>query len=111
MLGLPQRRTNRLANGRIGWHVLLALVMLLMQQAGLRHALQHATLDDGAPTHTVCVECLAHHASDSGVAPTVPALAHATFDHVLTADAARPQCGQGVACVYLSRAPPLVLAV
>lgn len=95
----------------MGWHVLLALAMLLMQQAGLRHALQHAARDDGAPTHTVCVECLAHHASDSGVAPTVPTLAPASFGHVLAADTTLPQCGPGVTCVYLSRAPPLTLAV
>lgn len=105
-----QGRTHRPTNYLMGWHLLLALVMLLMQQAGLRHALQHAALDDGIPTHTVCVECLAHHASDSGVAPTVPTLAQASLDHVLTADAAQPQCGQGVACVYLPRAPPLVFA-
>ncbi|MBI2731983.1 MAG: hypothetical protein HYX44_01305 [Aquabacterium sp.] len=106
MQGRTHRRTKRL----LGWHLLLALVMLLMQQAGLRHALQHAARDEGVPTHTVCVECLAHHASDNGVAPTVPTLTQASLDHVLMADAAQPQCGQGVACAYLSRAPPPVLA-
>lgn len=95
---------------RLGWHTLLALVMLLMQQAGLRHSLQHATRDDGAPTHTVCVECLAHHASDHSAAPTVPVLALASFDHVLTADAAQPQCGQSVVTGYLPRAPPFFSA-
>jgi hypothetical protein len=51
---------------RAGWHWVLALVLLLMQQAGLRHGLQHATRDDGAPTHAACLECVAHHASDAG---------------------------------------------
>jgi hypothetical protein len=92
-----------------GWHLLLVLVMLLMQQAGLRHALQHASRDEGAPTHTVCVECLSHHASDAGAVPTLPALDLARFDHVLTADTAQPQCGQGVPTCYRPRAPPTSL--
>lgn len=95
---------------RLGWHLLLALVMLLMQQAGLRHALQHATRDDGNHAHTLCVECLVHHAADASVAPTVPTLALASFEHVLTADAAQPQCAQGAARAYLARAPPAVFS-
>ena len=88
------------------WHLVLALVMLLMQQAGLRHSLQHALHDDGAPTHAACVECLAHHANDLGTTHTVPALALAEFDHVLTADEAHAQSGHGVQAGYLPRAPP-----
>jgi hypothetical protein len=95
---------------KLGWHMVLALVMLLMQQAGLRHSLQHATRNDSAPTHTVCLECLAHHASDHSMAPTVPALLATTFDHVLTADTAQPQCGHSVQVGYLSRAPPVLPA-
>lgn len=112
MSGFKQARAQTRL-GRIGWHLVLALVMLLMQQAGLRHALQHATdrasRDDGGATHAVCVECLAHHANDTSVTPTVPSLALAHLDHALTADTARPQCGQGFAAHYLSRAPPSVL--
>lgn len=95
---------------RLGWHLLLALVMLLMQQAGLRHALQHATRDDGNHAHTLCVECLAHHAADASVAPTVPTLALGSFEHVLTADAAQPQCAQGAPGAYLARAPPALFS-
>lgn len=95
---------------RWAWHLVLAFGLLLMQQAGLRHALQHATRDDGGATHAVCVECLAHHANDTAVTPTVPSLALARLDHALTADAAQPQCGQGLAASYQSRAPPSVLS-
>lgn len=92
------------------WHVVLALVMLFMQQAGVRHSLQHATNRDSAPAHTACVECLAHHAADSTLLPTVVAPVLGQFDHVLTADAAQPQRGQGVTRAYQSRAPPAVFS-
>jgi streptomycin 6-kinase len=95
---------------RLGWHTLLALVMLLMQQAGLRHSLQHASRDDGAPTHVACLQCLAHHASDHSAAPSLPGLLAATFEHVLTPCTGRAQCGLSVQAGYLSRAPPIVLA-
>jgi hypothetical protein len=88
------------------WHLVLALVMLLMQQAGLRHSLQHALHDDGAPTHAACVVCLAHHANDLGATHSVPTLVLAAVDHVLTADAAQGQRGHCVQTGYLPRAPP-----
>jgi hypothetical protein len=96
---------------RLGWHLLLALVMLLMQQVSLRHALQHAERDDGNQAHTLCVQCLAHHAADASVAPSVATVALARFGHVLTADTAQPQCAQGLACAYLARAPPALFSV
>ncbi|MDO9236509.1 MAG: hypothetical protein Q7U28_10840 [Aquabacterium sp.] len=96
--------------GWFGWHLLLALVMLLTQQAGLRHKLQHTTNDDGAATHSACVVCLAHHGSDHSTTPTVQALVLATFEHVLTADAAQPQRAQSVVTGYLPRAPPVFSA-
>lgn len=95
---------------RLGWHLLLALVMLLMQQAGLRHALQHATRDDGNHAHTLCVECLAYHAADASVAPSKAALALAHFEHVLTADTAQPQCAGSAPGAYLARAPPALFS-
>jgi hypothetical protein len=109
MFGIKQERAG--LPKRLAWHLVLALVLLLMQQAGLRHALQHASRDDGGATHAVCVECLAHHANDTSVTPTVPTLVLAHLDHALTADAARPQCDQGFAACYQSRAPPSVLFV
>lgn len=96
---------------RLGWHLLLALVMLLMQQAGLRHALQHATRDDGNHAHTLCVECLAHQAADASVAASVPTLALARLEHVLTADTAQPQRAGSAPSAYLARAPPAVFSV
>lgn len=89
---------------------MLALAMLLMQQAGVRHSLQHATNDDGAPAHIACLECLALHASDHGATPAALTLALASFDHVLTADAAQPQCGHSVVTGYQPRAPPVLSA-
>ena len=91
-----------------GWHMVLALVMLLMQQAGLRHSLQHALQDERAPAHTACVECLAHHANDVGATHALPVLVLAQFDHVLTADEAQPQRGHSVQTGYLPRAPPVM---
>jgi hypothetical protein len=93
---------------RWGWHTLLALMMLLMQQAGLRHGLLHASRNDSAPTHTVCLECLAHHASDHSVAPTVPQLMAATVVHVLAATLGQAQLGDRFLAGYLSRAPPVL---
>lgn len=95
---------------RLGWHLLLAVLMLLMQQAGLRHALQHGAREDNNPAHTLCVECLAHHAADASVAPTVPSLTLSSFEHVLTADNAQQQCALDVPGAYLARAPPLVFS-
>lgn len=93
---------------KVGWHLVLALVMLLMQQAGLRHSLQHALQDESAPTHAVCVECLAHHANDVGATHAIPALVLVEFGHVLTADEAQPQLGHSVQTGYLPRAPPVL---
>lgn len=106
MMGRMRKQWSR----HLGWYVLLAVFMQFMQQAGWRHALQHATRDEGTPTHTVCLVCLAHHASDASVAPIVPSVPLATFDHVLTAHAAQPQCGQGAARCYQPRAPPWVFS-
>jgi hypothetical protein len=94
---------------RWGWHTLLALMMLLMQHAGLRHGLLHASRDDSAPTHTVCLECLAHHASDHTVAPSVPLLAVVSAEHVRTASSGQAQLGAQFLAGYLSRAPPALL--
>jgi len=92
------------------WHLVLALVMLLMQQAGLRHGLRHALQDEGAPTHAACMECLAHHANDLGATYTVPELVLADVEHVLTSDEAQAQRGHSVQTGYLPRAPPVLSA-
>lgn len=94
----------------MGWHLVLALLLLLAQQAGLRHSLKHATHNEGAATHAVCLECLAHHANDHGSAPTLPVLALAQCEHVLTERVACAQCGHSVQAGYLPRAPPAVFS-
>jgi len=43
---------------RWGWRVLLAVVMLWMQQASLRHDLEHALEDPHQAAHVLCQECL-----------------------------------------------------
>ncbi len=93
---------------RFGAYVVLALSMLLMQQGGLRHALQHGVGDDSLPAHsTLCKDCLSYCAGDV-ITPSPVAL-------VLGADlSAQPvaygqaQCHQAVVAGYLSRAPPTV---
>jgi hypothetical protein len=106
--GMPRARSD--GHARWGWHLLLALVMLWMQQAGLRHALQHIGRNDTAPAHTACLECLAHHAQDHGAAPTVPVLATVSAEHVLTPDQGEAQRTAEAPRVYWSRAPPAAAA-
>ncbi len=92
---------------RIGWRLLLALVLLLVQQAGLRHNLSHATSrDESAPTHAVCLDCLALHASADSITPVVPALALLAHAHVLAAATAQHGAEPRTERVYESRAPP-----
>lgn len=61
-------------NQRLGWHLLLALFMLLMQHGALRHAYHHSANNDQHPAHgTYCKECLSYTATDV-VAPTTQAM-------------------------------------
>jgi hypothetical protein len=93
---------------RLGWHVLLALVLLLMQQAGLRHSLEHIAHDeDSAPTHAACLLCVAHHVQDQAPGSTPPGLLEPIgMGHVLSAVTGQAQCTHGVRLHYRSRAPP-----
>lgn len=50
-------------------HLALALMLLLMQQGALRHALEHEA-DPGHPAHSQCLTCLACHAVDHAAAGT-----------------------------------------
>jgi hypothetical protein len=102
------RRSQILSSWR--WHLVLALVVLLGQQAGLRHSLQHALRDEGAPTHAACIECLAHHASDHVVSHTQPPLALLAIEHVWTDVTGQAQCIPQTEAGYLSRAPPVLSA-
>jgi len=92
---------------RTGWHIVLALVMLLMQQAGLRHAFEHAGHEhDAEPTHAACLLCAAHHAQGHALSHTPPDVAEPLGSHVLRSAAQEGQRGQGVQLNYRSRAPP-----
>lgn len=50
-------------------HLALALMLLLMQQGALRHALEH-DVEPGHPAHSQCLSCLACHAVDHAAAGT-----------------------------------------
>jgi hypothetical protein len=104
----PSRTLSRLT-----WRLALVFVMLLMQQAGWRHSLEHlAHDDDAAPTHAACLLCVAHHVQDHGLAAAPPVIAAPAFSgHVAHADGQRAQCPQGVRLSYRSRAPPSSLSV
>lgn len=92
---------------RWGWHVLLALLMLLLQQASLRHSLGHALADDeGTPTHVACLECLALHAGADTLTPAVPTLALLAHAHVQVAATAHAGREPRTERPYQSRAPP-----
>ena len=103
------KRRPSLIFKRLGWHLVLALSMLLLQQGGIRHALQHAVNDDAAPAHsTLCKDCLSYCANDV-LAPqtTATALLDTLIDsQVATGQAQRPQTTE---TGYQSRAPPSLL--
>ena len=101
------RRTFSRKLSRTGWHLVLALVMLLMQQAGLHHAFEHAGHEDeAAHTHAACLQCAAHHAQGHALAPTPLEVAMPTGSHVLRAAAMHGQRTHGVQLNYRARAPP-----
>lgn len=91
---------------RLGWHLLLALFMLLMQHGALRHAYQHTANDPSHPAHgTLCTKCLSYAATDA-VAPgahvvvaTTPQFGHQPADHPT-------QHWTAFEASYQSRAPP-----
>lgn len=93
---------------RWGWRLLLAAAMLLMQQAGLRHDLQHALEKQDSAAHVLCQECLSHHGADQALAHQAPTLRLTDASYalapsvMLTQRSVRPTLG------YLSRAPPVL---
>lgn len=98
---------NRL---RPGWHWLLALLMLLSQQAALRHSLEHGAADVDHAAHSPCLTCLAFHAVDHA-APAAPAPA---LPLVGSAPASVPTAPESASTepfpAFLARAPPLSLS-
>ncbi|WP_290872821.1 hypothetical protein [Aquabacterium sp.] len=95
---------------RLGWHLLLALLMLLMQQGALRHGVQHIKGEDGAPTHTLCKDCLSFHAAEQALAgDTAPALLHPALTQAPPEPGWASHLGAFRAS-YRSRAPPVLSA-
>lgn len=92
---------------RASWQWLLALVLLLTQQAGMRHELKHLGDQDLHAAHTLCCECLAHHASDHTVATGTMALPLISAPQALRAEPAPASRWVATQTVYLSRAPPI----
>jgi len=93
---------------RFGAYVVLALSMLLMQQGGLRHAMQHGVGDDSLPAHsTLCKDCLSYCAGDV-ITPSRIALVLGTDLSAQQVASGQAQCHEAVVTGYLSRAPPLV---
>lgn len=104
---------RRFVPARMGWHLMLALLMLLVQQAGLRHhLLEHGpSHEEAAPTHAACLVCLAHHAHGHSVAGAVVATSLAPpLNHVHSAAIGVTHCPAGNAANYRARAPPLVFS-
>ena len=95
---------------RFGALLVLALSMLLMQQGGLRHALQHVVQDDdGLPGHsTLCKECLSFCAHDDLVSPATATLALAQRAHEHHTHAVASERDLAVTTGYQSRAPPVL---
>lgn len=93
-----------------GWHWVLALLMLLTQQAALRHSLHHDAHDEGPVAHSQCLSCLAFHAVDHAAAPsptlTPPPAGAPSTPHVDTSRPHQPPVHTG----FLARAPPTSLS-
>lgn len=95
---------------RSGRHLVLALLMLLMQQAAWRHTLQHDLGEDSKAAHTQCVLCLAFHAADQAVSPSpVPAILADLAFAAPTPPAFTPLLAR-VHAVFQARAPPAFLS-
>jgi hypothetical protein len=88
--------------------VLLAMAMLWMQQADLRHDLEHALEDANQAAHVLCQECLSHHGAQAALASTPPALHLSAARHALVSIAAPAWRSVPMERSYWSRAPPVL---
>lgn len=91
---------------RWGWRVLLVMAMLWMQQAGLRHDLEHAREDANQAAHVLCQECLSHHGAQAALASAPPVLHLSHARHALVSVAAPSLRSVPLERAYWSRAPP-----
>ncbi|MFZ2299231.1 MAG: hypothetical protein A3G29_03510 [Burkholderiales bacterium RIFCSPLOWO2_12_FULL_64_99] len=86
--------------------MLLVMAMLWMQQAGLRHDLEHALEDANQAAHVLCQECLSHHGAQAALASTPPALHLHLARHALVSLTAPTLRSVPLERAYWSRAPP-----
>lgn len=91
---------------RWGWRLLLVMAMLWMQQAGLRHSLQHALEDADQAPHVLCQECLSHHSAEAALASQPPVLHAGPAHHALVSWPAFTLRSVPIERGYRSRAPP-----
>ena len=91
---------------RWGWGVLRVMAMLWMQQAGLRHDLEHAREDANQAAHVLCQECLSHHGAQAALASAPPVLHLSHARHALVSVAAPSLRSVPLERAYWSRAPP-----
>lgn len=91
---------------RWGWRLLLVMAMLWMQQAGLRHSLQHALEDADQAPHVLCQECLSHHSAEAALASQPPTLHLGPARHALVSLPAPTLRSVPIERGYRSRAPP-----
>lgn len=94
---------------RPGRHWLLALLMLLSQQAALRHSLEHGAADVDHAAHSQCLTCLAFHAVDHAapatLAPSLPPVDSAPASVATAPESVITEPFSG----FLARGPPLPL--
>ena len=91
--------------------VLLALVLVLGQHAGLLHGLSHATeqiSSKGAPAKVACDQCFACSQLSGGLAPTVHALPPADAAPTMPVQAGHAARLPDAVAFFLSRAPPVL---
>lgn len=92
---------------RWGWHLLLALLMLLMQQGALRHGVaHHLNGEEGAAAHQICLDCLAFHAGDQAVASDTTMAPLLALQHGPTVAVLPTDRTTAAPAAYLARAPP-----
>ncbi|MFT3857373.1 MAG: hypothetical protein QM742_07720 [Aquabacterium sp.] len=95
---------------RLSWHLVLVAVLLLMQQAGVRHSFEHRADEDAAPSHAACLLCMAHHAQGHALSGDVPTMATPTLHHVQQAAALHARRDGSIVAAYQPRAPPPVFS-
>ena len=89
--------------------VLLALVLVLGQHAGLLHGLSHATeqiSSKGAPAKVACDQCFACSQLSGGAAPLVHALPPVDVEAAAPSHAGHALRLPDALAFFLSRAPP-----